>query len=422
MDEKQFNDLVAKVGKEAAEKIRTEMTAHTTAVEKTINDRFTEVQKGLLKAEDFEKFKTEEIGKLGEQLKQFESILKEQGTVLTSMKENSPAQPKSLEDVLSNPETIKAIKAIQSARQGNIEIPLKGVSLKTAGMQSVGNGIAPMTPPPNSPYLPAAAPLDATNFFGLIYNPNFIINYVNRGRTNFFLLPWVNETSTEGAAASVQEGAQKPLWNTRFKVEISEAKKIAAMTSITEEWDKDLPGFTTIVQRLLQEEVSRKWDDAVYAAVIAVAQGYTMTGLNNKIDDANYWDALRALVAQIGKNNFTANFIGVNPVTSALIDMQKSAQDRLYLVPPFAARINSILREGNKVAEDLALVGDIMQYNVDVYQDLSLRVGYNDDDFRRNQFSVVVEVRYHDYISNNRKPAIVYKDLSDLVTQLDSGS
>lgn len=418
LTEQQFNDLVSKVGNEAATQIKKQFADS----EKSINDKIADVTKGVMTSAAFETFKAEELAKVSEQLQKVEDALKEQGTVINAMKDSTPAQPKTLENVLSDENTIKEIKEVLRKGQGNVEISLSGVTLKTAGSQSVGNSIQAMTPPPNSPYLPMAAPLDATNFFGIIYNPNFIINYVNRGRTNFSRLPWVNETSVEGGATQVQEGAAKPLWNTRFKVEMSEAKKTAAMSTITEEFDQDLPGFTTIVQRLLTETVARKWDDDVYAAVIAAATGYTITGLNGKIDDANYYDALRAGIAQIGKNNFNANFIGVNPVTNALIEMQKSATDRLYLQPPFLQRILSMLREGNKVAEDQALVGDITQFNVDVYKDMVLKVGYNLDDFQRNQFSVIAEVRYHDYISNNRKTALAYYDLSDTVALIDSGS
>lgn len=418
LTEQQFNDLVSKVGNEAATKIKDQFAAS----EKGINDKIADVQKGMMTSKEFETFKAEEISKVTEKLQQVEDILKEQGTVLNALKDSNPAQPKTLEDVLSDPETIKQIKAVQKAGNGVIEIPLSNIIVKTAGSQSVGNSIQAMTPPPNSPYLPAAAPLDATNFFGIIYNPNFIINYVNRGRTNFALLPWVNETSVEGAATQVQEGAAKPLWNTRFKVEMSQAKKTAAMSVITEEFDQDLPGFTTIVQRLLTETVARKWDDDVYAAVIAVAKAYTITGLNGKVDGANLYDALRSGIAQIGKKNFNANFIGINPVTNALVEMQKSATDRLYLMPPFLQRIMSMLREGNKVAEGYALTGDITQYNVDVYKDMVLKVGYNSDDFQRNQFSTIAEVRYHDYISDNRKDALLYDSLDNIVALIDSGS
>lgn len=419
LTEQQFTELTEKVGKEAASKIKTEFAT----VEKSINDKHAESIKGLMKAEDFEKFKTEEMQKLQDTLKKVEDATVAQGTAINELKETAtPAKPKTLDDVLADKETLAKIKEVQKNGSGVVEISLDGITLKTAGNTSIGNSIQPMSAPPNSPYLPVAAPLDASNFFGIIYNPNFIINYVNRGSTNFSLLPWVNETSVEGAAAAVQEGAQKPLWNTRFKVEMSQAKKIAAMSTITEEFDQDLPGFTTIVKRLLTEEVARKWDDAVYAAVIAVAPLYTITGLNGQVDDSNLYDALRAMIAQVGKNNYNANFIGVNPVTNALIEMQKSATDRLYLTPPFLPRLQNILREGNKVAEGYALVGDIMQYNVDVYKDMVLKVGYNSDDFRRNQFSVIAEVRYHDYISDNRKTALVYDQLTRIRTLIDSGS
>lgn len=418
LTEQQFNDLLSKVGNEAATKIKEQFAAS----EKSINDKIADLQKGMMTAANFETFKAEELSKVSEKLQQVEDILKEQGTVLNALKDNNPAQPKTLEDILSDPETIKQIKAVQKAGNGVIEIPLSNVIVKTAGSTSIGNSIQAMTPPPNSPYLPAAAPLDATNFFGIIYNPNFIINYVNRGRTNFALLPWVNETSVEGAATQVQEGAAKPLWNTRFKVEMSQAKKTAAMSVITEEFDQDLPGFTTIVQRLLTETVARKWDDDVYAAVIAAATAYNITGLNGQVDDANLYDALRAMIAQVGKNNFNANFAGINPVTGALLEMQKSATDRLYLTPPFLQRLQGMLREGNKVEEGYALVGDITQYNVDVYKDMVLKVGYNSDDFQRNQFSTIAEVRYHDYISTNRKTALVYDQLTRIRSLIDSGS
>jgi hypothetical protein len=419
LTEQQFNDLTAKLGNESATAIKKQFAES----EKSINDKIEDVKKGLMTSKEFETFKAEELAKVTEKLTGFESILKEQGTAINALKENgNTAKPKTLEDVLADKEVLAEIKAVQKAGQGNVEIPLDGITLKTAGSTSIGNSIQPMTPPPNSPYLPAAAPLDANNFFGIMYNPNFIINYVNRGSTNFSMLPWVNETSVEGAAAEVHEGAQKPLWNTRFKVEMSTAKKIAAMSTITEEFDQDLPGFTTIVQRLLTEEVARKWDDAIYAAVIDVAKLYNITGLNGKVDDANLYDALRAAIAQIGKYNFNANFIGVNPVTGALIEMQKSATDRLYLVPPFLQRLQSMMREGNKVTEGYALVGDINQYNVDTYKNMVLKVGYNSDDFRRNQFSVIAEVRYHDYISDNRKNALLYDQLDRIVSLIDSGS
>src|SRR5690606_27254351 len=189
LTEQQFNDLVEKVGKEAATKIKDQFAIS----EKNINDKIEDVRKGMMTAKEFETFKAEELSKVTEKLSSVENILKEQGTAINALKENQPGQPKTLESVLSDADTIKAIKEVQRRGTGIVDISLSGISLKTAGRTSIGNTIQPMTPPPNSPYLPAAAPVDATNFYELLYNPNFIINYVNRGRTNFSLLPWVNE-------------------------------------------------------------------------------------------------------------------------------------------------------------------------------------------------------------------------------------
>jgi len=411
MDEKEFKALVEKVGIEAANMIKAEMKT----AEDRLNGQVESMKKGLMTEEDFNKFKAEEVAKVNEKLTSLEKSMQEQGIEMKTIKENTKPVPLvSLDSYLQS--KVDDIKAIQKAGAGVMEI-----DLKTAGITSIGNVIQPMTPPPNSPYLPGIGGT-ALELFEITRNPNFIMNYVDMGRTNQSRLAWVNETSTEGGAAAVQEGALKPGWNTRFKVEFSSAKKIAALSTITEEFEDDLPGFGTTIRRMLQDEVMRKFDDTLQAAIIAVAPGYTITGLNGKVDDSNMWDAMFAGLAQIGSKNYIANFMGVNPITSALAMMTKSAVEREYLMPPFLPLITSRLRESNKVSEGQLLVGDITQYKVDLYKDLVLKIGWINDDFGRNQFSVVAEIRYHDYISDNRKAALSYYNLNTVIALIDSGS
>src|SRR5687767_493861 len=110
LTEQQFNDLVAKVGNEAATKIKEQFATS----EKSINDKIEDVRKGLMTSKDFDTFKAEELAKVTEKLTSVEAILKEQGTVINALKESgNPSQPKSLEDVLSDKETLAAIKAVQ---------------------------------------------------------------------------------------------------------------------------------------------------------------------------------------------------------------------------------------------------------------------------------------------------------------------
>lgn len=78
------------------------------------------------------------------------------------------------------------------------------------------------------------------------------------------------------------------------------------------------------------------------------------------------------------------NFLGVNLVIGVLIDMQKLVIDCFYLLFFFLLCFQVIMCEGNKVVEDKVLVGDIIQFNVDVYKDMVLKIGYNLDDFQCN--------------------------------------
>ncbi len=414
MTPEQLKELEKQFGAQASAKIKEE----SDAMEKRINEKNETLIKGLMKAEEFEAFKAGEIAALNKQLKTLEDAAKAQGDKMNELIENgkTPAKGKTLDDVIQA--QVPELKKIQKAGTGLIEI-----DMKTAGITSIGNSIQAMTPPPNSPYLPGIGP-GALELFGITYNPNFIMNFVDMGQTNQSRLAWLNETSVEGAAAAVQEGAAKPAWNTRFKVEMSIAKKIAALTTITEEFEDDLPGLGTAVRRLLQDEVMRKFDDALQTAIIAIAtaQGYNITGLNFKVDDSNYWDGIFAGIIQIGVKNYIPNFIGINPVTLGLTMMTKAGGDRQYVMPPFLAMIQNKLRESNKVTAPNVLIGDITQYKVDMYKNLVLKLGFNNDDFGRNQFSVVAELRYHDYISDNRKPALTYYNLDTIVAQIDSGS
>lgn len=408
MEQKQYDELVAKLGKEAATLIQKE----SKSIEEKLMKLAEEKAKGHISSEAFETFKTETISEVNQKLAKLEEIAKEQGTKMSEMLTIGQGKTvKSIETLLS--EKKDELAKIKAQGFGSLEI-----SLKAAGVTSITNSITAMASPPDSPYAPGIGGT-VLELFDIRKNPNFIMNYVDLGRTNQSRLAWINELDTgEGAPTAVAEGAAKPLLDKDFQVALSTAKKVAGMVKITEEFEDDLPGLATEVRRMLMEDVVQEFDDAIYTNVIAVAPGFTTTYFDDKVQAANYWDAIRAGVAQVQSNNYTANFIALNPMTSALMEMTKNANDS-YLKPPFTDRINNMVREANKVATGKVLVGDINQYKVDIYKDFVLKMGWNNDDFQRNQYSIVGEVRYHDYISDNRKKALAYYDLETVMAQID---
>lgn len=367
---------------------------------------------------DFDAFKTEQLAKVNEQLatiEKLEGVIKEQGNKINQVLEKSAPNSKTFEQWI-----IEQAPLIKELRTSNKMVEFTASALKAAGVTSISGSIQDMTSPPGSPYAPGIGGPDL-EIFNIARNPNFILNQVDLGRTDKARLAWANETSEQGLPAEVLEGAAKPEIQNIFQVEISQSKKIAAYYEITEEFNDDLPNFATNIRRLLETRVLRGWDDAIQAAVIAASTAYSAAPLNGSIPFANYWDAIYAMLAQVRVNNYIPNTVDIHPYTNVKMQGDKT-REGIYLLPSFKDEIQRMLLQGNKISVDNALVGDLKQYKVDVYKEFVIKIGWINDNFITNKFCVLGEIRYHRYISDARKTAIINGNLGNIRGLLDGGS
>ena len=424
MTPEQFAEFKTKFGADAA----VEMKRLADAVEERLNKAFDDKTKGFITQEKFDEIKKsvmgEELTELNKKLETLEQASKDQGIIINTLKESVKPQSKSFEDFFT--ELMPQIKALREARSGELlnaqKKPGFGTGdLKAAGVTSIGGSIADQATAIGSPYMPGIGGADL-QLFDIRRDENFILGQVNMGRTNQFRLAWINEIDYQGTPdTNIAEGGEKPLTQHRFQVEFSNAKKAAAYIELTEEFDNDVPGLTTAVRRMLQQDVIRQFDTQIQNDVIAAAKPYEITQLNGQIEAACGWDAVLAMMAQVGYYNFNPNTVAMNYLTDVLLETSKDNQDR-HLMPPFAQRIQSKMVFANKLAFKKVLTGDLKQYNVDIYKEFSLRVGWINDDFIKNKFCVLGELRYHSYISDARKKAICYDDLYETMTTIDGGS
>jgi hypothetical protein len=438
LDEKQFNDLVEKFGKEGAQKLK----EASEKLEKDLSEKYKQMMEGNLKAEDFNKFKQEEIANINTQIKEIETlkgIVEKQGDKITELIDKKEANKGiTLEEFFSTKvkddtgrEFVVMDRLTELYKAGTGVIEFTTADLKKAGVRtfsrkvatetSLTNTISAMDSPPGSPYLPGLGGSDL-ELFDIVRNPNFILNRVDVGRTNQSRLAWINETGYDGTPnMAVAEGAEKPMVSHTFKVEMSTAKKAAAYIILTEEFEDDVPGLATAIRRMLQAEVLRAFDSQIQQDVIDVAHDYEIVGLNGVVNFPTIFDAMGALLAQVGYYNFVPNTLAVNPVTFWAAMMDKDQEGR-YLNPPFMDRLNRLLVEANKVEVGFGLAGDLSQYKVDIYKDFTLRIGWINDQLIKNKFTIVGELRYHSYISDNRKKAIVYDNLTDIIDTIEATS
>lgn len=435
LDEKQYNDLVERFGKDAAEKI----TTKGKELEEALNQKYEQTTSGLMKKEDFESFKQKEIAELNNQLLQLEKAAKEQGEAINKFLDGSSggSKVKSIEEFFTD--LVPKIKDLRKAGAGVIEITSEDLrkagvfnfrgGAKAAGTTSLGVGtvggtdgsIVNTVGAPGSPYLPGLGGSDL-ELFDIVRNPNFILNHVDVGRTNQSRLAWINEVEYVGTPnMDIAESGAKPLVQHKFQVEFSVAKKAAARIALTEEFEDDVPGLATAVRRMLQQDVIRAFDDAIQTQVIAAARPFEITGLDGLVPFTTLFDAIGALLAQVGYYNFVPNTAGLNTVTAWQMNMDKDSEGR-YLNPPFIDRINRLLVEANKIAVGYGLAGDLTQFKVDIYKEFTLRVGWINEQFINNEFSILGELRYHSYISDSRKKAIVYNQLNAVQQKITAGS
>lgn len=401
-DQQKLEDLAKEVGTAAAQKVE-KMKAELTDA---INLKAKDLEAGLISKTDFEVFKTETISQLQKSLDTLTDAVQIQGNAINAMNEKGNGGRRAYKNI---GEVIKDNwEAIKNAwlRKG----PAVEIDLKAAGINTLTSTLEAMDNPPDNPYAPNldGSPL---NLFDILHNPAFITSYVSVGTTNSPRLAWINETEYLPGPGLVAEGAPKPISQHKFKVETSTAKKIASYIVMTEEFSDDVPYLASQVQRLLGRDVLRTFDDQVQTDVIADATGFDTTNpLTGAVQDATLWDAIAAGLAQITALNFTPNVVGMNPYTYWKLQMSKDSQGR-YNLPPFLAQLDNAIVQANKVWPNMVLLGDLKQFNVDIYKDFTIRIGWQNDDFIRNQFTIVGEMRFHSYISNSRKDAITYYNL-----------
>jgi hypothetical protein len=411
LDAQVEKELLEKVGKEATEKTKSAIEA----AEKQMAEKSAEFKAGLMSEKAFEDFKAETMAPINETLKKLEEASKEQGTKMAAFLEKGTPNSKTMEQFIE-----EQAPKIKELRASGKYIEFTGKQLKEAGVNSIAGAI-----PTPSPYAPGiGGPLQ---IFDIIRNPNFITSKIDLGSTNQSRLAWANEIEAiqGGASANIAEGGLKPQIQHQYTVETSVAKKAAGWIELTDEFEQDLPNFAANVRRQLQIDVERAWDDQIQIDVQNAARPYEITSLNGEIAEANRWDALMAMLAQVGSYNFVPNGIAINWITNAMLQTAKAqvsgGGSGEYLLPPFAEMVNRLLTFANKMQVGNALVGDFKQYHVDIYKDFILKIGWINDELIYNKFAIVGELRYHSYISDARKKALVYDSLAGVADQI-SGS
>ncbi len=239
----------------------------------------------------------------------------------------------------------------------------------------------------------------------------WILDFVSVGTTTVSALTWFDEVPKQGDFAVTNEGATKPLVMYTFNRTSSDYKKATGRAKLTEEFNNDFPRLVSTIKDLMKVDCRNEMNDIILADMVAAASTYSNADLVGTIDNADNYAAIAAVAGQLGNHFYTPNVLVMNNnqgiVTAAQKDTTGQYIDPQMLLKEINATGLQIIKHPS-VAFGNFFLGDGSVYKVLLKGDLIVRIGYSNDDFDKNQYSMVVEQFFYSYISQARKAGLVY--------------
>lgn len=316
------------------------------------------------------------------------------------------------------------IKGLFSAGKGH-------VTFKAVGTVTTANGVN--TSPPNI-LGTQVAPLQNVNLreipvLGLTTNLN----------TDLAAYPYTEAVPGEGDADLVAEGGTKPQIDLDWETNYAKPFKVAAYVKLTEEAVQDVRGLQDVAENYLKKKHDLKKSRLILYGLGTGGQpkGATVYGrafvagsMALKVTMTNFMDVVNAAVTDISvTHNYTdempymANLVLVNPIDFFLNLVSAKDANGLPLYPT-ASLFNRVVIGGITILPEESIpagkifVGDMEAYNTTNYMPYTVKIGWVNDDFIKNQFVILGESRFHAFVKKLDEKAFIYDDIATIKTAI----
>lgn len=381
-----------------------------------------QIQAGLTKAFDDVQGELKKLQDSGEstdgQMEKAIKAIKEQGTALDDFIESqTKAVIKDFNHQFSDflDENKDELEKIAKNKSGVIEFVPKAV-----GDVTTSSGTDQDTPP-----VSVSTSLSNINY----RSDNSLIALCNSFNTNSPAFGYTEVIPKDGAYAFVAEGGSKPEIDWKWENRYAEPLKIAAHEIMTDEAIKDVPRILSVAKDFLKKRHDLFKADGLYfgdgiapnaKGATVYARTFVAGAMAIKVTDPVFMDVVNAIITDIYETHnytdemsYSPNIVLVNPVDFFLnLVAAKDVNGRpLY---PQASLFNSVtlggvsIRPWTKIPVGKIFVADMGKYNITNYVPYSVRLGWINDQFITNKFTIVGESRFHAFVRNLDEQAFVY--------------
>ena len=253
---------------------------------------------------------------------------------------------------------------------------------------------------------------------------NFILNVIRNRQVAKVPQQVVktSETTKEGAATLVAEGAVKPLIQYKFVRETFERKKYAGRVEWTEEFEMDYTRLLDAIIDMLERDVVTAWQDGLISIIDANATSYVSSPLDGTLVNPDNGLAVVAVASQIASLGYNPNVVIMNPGALVATTYTQDLDGNFSLKPYIDANGRSIggLRvvTSTKIPVDTFYVGDFSVYKEE-HSDYILRFGQYNAQFIENEYTAIGEVFTILSIASIDEVAIVKGSFTAVKTALE---
>jgi hypothetical protein len=387
-----------------------------------LNKKFEQLQLDLKAAQDAGASK-EEVTKLHE-------AIKAQGTALATFIEN---QQKAVVQTYMEQfasfigENKDQLALIVKNKAGVIEFIPKAVG--AIATTSGGDGV--IVPPPNH----------NTEAGGFNFrNDDPLVALCTVTNTNSASYAYTEYVPKDGNYDFVAEGGVKPEIDFTWQNRYATPYKIAAHEVLSEEVVTDIPRLESTAREILAKKHGLFKANAIYFGVASptspegateVGRPFNPAGMLNLVSFPNIMDVINACITDIYRTHnyvdeapYMANIAMINPVDFFLHLVAAKDQNGLPLYPQ-AGLFNQVtiggttIKPWSKIPVGNIFVADMSKYNVANYVPFSIRVGWINDQFITNQFTMVGESRFFAYVKQLDRQAFIYDSIQTIKTAIE---
>lgn len=266
-----------------------------------------------------------------------------------------------------------------------------------------------------------------------------VLPLTNNLDTDLAAYPYTEAVPKDGDYAFVAEGAVKPQIDFTWVTNYAKPVKIAAWLRMTEEAIQDVRGLESVARDYLRKKHDLFKSRAILYGTGANGQptGATVYGrdfvagdMAGKIRFANFMDVVNAAITDIATtHNYTdempymANLVMINPI-DFFTELVAAKDERGLPLYPMASLFNRVVIGGVTIIPEESIpagkifVADMNAYNTTNYLPYTVKIGWINDDFIKNQFVILGESRFHAFVKELDKQAFIYDDIDTIKTAI----